>query len=89
MLVVDPQKRFTISQIVQHRWMQHRRDAAPQPSEERPSERRCEYNEQLLRLMQSLGIDPKKTVEVGCFATNSVLSFSLRYRKQTVFIAEL
>lgn len=56
-----------MAQIQQHRWMQPKREviSADKVIEER-SEKKSEYNEQLLRLMQNLGIDQKKTVEVSC-----------------------
>ena len=68
MLVRDPKKRYTIVQIKQHKWMQVQ---SGQPKEPVPSpighdnSDAGEYNEQILRLMQSLGIDQLKTVQVG------------------------
>lgn len=70
MLVLEPMKRYTIEQIKKHRWMAAEpyvvptiaadpaRSPAHQPSHHEP-------NEQVLRLMQSLGIDPIKTKEVS------------------------
>lgn len=64
MLVLEPEKRFTMSQIKKHQWMQM--DAAVQKP---PSpvigyvSKVGEYNEQILRLMQSLGIDQQKTIK--------------------------
>uniref|UniRef100_A0A672R1M9 non-specific serine/threonine protein kinase n=1 Tax=Sinocyclocheilus grahami TaxID=75366 RepID=A0A672R1M9_SINGR len=68
MLVLDPAKRLSLSQIKEHRWM----------VQEVPSQRPVlyrqglpcesksglgEYSEQVLRLMHSLGIDQHKTIE--------------------------
>ncbi|XP_066516623.1 serine/threonine-protein kinase SIK2a [Hoplias malabaricus] len=68
MLVLDPAKRLTLSQIREHRWM----------VQEVPSQRPVlyrqgmatdsktglgEHSEQVLRLMHSLGIDQHKTIE--------------------------
>lgn len=65
MLVVDPLRRHSLSQIKRHRWM----------SIESPPEQNWalagtttptgaeSVNEQILRLMQSLGVDPVKTKE--------------------------
>lgn len=66
MLVLDPSKRLTISQIKEHKWMLaevpvQRPVIYPQPSENEVS--MGEYNEQVLRLMHSLGIDQQKTIE--------------------------
>ncbi|XP_052750690.1 serine/threonine-protein kinase SIK2 isoform X2 [Galleria mellonella] len=68
MLVLEPMKRYTIEQIKKHRWMavepyavssattDPARSPAHAPAHNEP-------NEQVLRLMQSLGIDPVKTKE--------------------------
>jgi len=68
MLVRDPKKRYTIAQIKQHKWMEVQsgqpKDPAPSPIGHHNSDA-GEYNEQILRLMQSLGIDQLKTVQVG------------------------
>ncbi|KAG9282005.1 serine/threonine-protein kinase SIK2 [Astyanax mexicanus] len=68
MLVLDPAKRLSLSQIREHRWM----------VQEMPSQRPVlyrqgvatdskaglgEHSEQVLRLMHSLGIDQHKTIE--------------------------
>ncbi|XP_060755488.1 serine/threonine-protein kinase SIK2-like [Neoarius graeffei] len=67
MLVVDPAKRISLAQIKQHCWMKAEPIALCQalfnPSE---SERPCQaksYNEQVLGLMQTLGIDKRRTIE--------------------------
>ncbi|XP_066495478.1 serine/threonine-protein kinase SIK2 isoform X2 [Tiliqua scincoides] len=66
MLVLDPSKRLTIAQIKEHKWMLvevpvQRPLLYPQGQENVPSI--GEYNEQVLRLMHSLGIDQQKTIE--------------------------
>lgn len=68
MLVQDPSKRFSISQIKKHKWMQAE-EGQPKSSPPSPmmgiNAKLGEFNEQILRLMQSLGIDQQKTKEVG------------------------
>uniref|UniRef100_A0A8C8AG26 non-specific serine/threonine protein kinase n=1 Tax=Otus sunia TaxID=257818 RepID=A0A8C8AG26_9STRI len=66
MLVLDPSKRLTIAQIKEHKWMlievpAQRPVLYPPGQENEPSI--GEYNEQVLRLMHSLGIDQQKTIE--------------------------
>ncbi|KAJ6653993.1 hypothetical protein lerEdw1_007625 [Lerista edwardsae] len=66
MLVLDPSKRLSIAQIKEHKWMLvevpvQRPLLYPQGQENMPSI--GEYNEQVLRLMHSLGIDQQKTIE--------------------------
>ncbi|XP_008580893.1 PREDICTED: serine/threonine-protein kinase SIK2 [Galeopterus variegatus] len=66
MLVLDPSKRLTIAQIKEHKWMLievpvQRALLYPQEQENEPSI--GEFNEQVLRLMHSLGIDQQKTIE--------------------------
>lgn len=60
MLVLDPSKRYSVDNIKRHRWMV---EEAPRllPSTSSSTD---EPNEQILRLMQSLGIDAIKTREV-------------------------
>lgn len=61
MLVLEPSKRYRVGQIKRHRWMQVETPPAspiPPPTTSGP-------NEQILRLMQSLGIDSHKTREVS------------------------
>ncbi|XP_059139873.1 serine/threonine-protein kinase SIK2-like [Physella acuta] len=66
MLVLDPTKRYSIAQIRAHRWMQidggYPRSAPPSPIIGYNASV-GEFNEQILRIMQSLGIDQKKTME--------------------------
>jgi serine/threonine-protein kinase SIK2 len=61
MLVLAPEKRFTVEQVKKHRWMVAEGPPRLLPSANPPS---GEPNEQILRLMQSLGIDAAKTKEV-------------------------
>lgn len=67
MLVVDSGKRFTMEQVRRHRWMvmadQDATASASCDSAEEIGPRDEEINEQILRLMQSLGIDASKTLE--------------------------
>ncbi|KAJ8720227.1 hypothetical protein PYW07_012270 [Mythimna separata] len=66
MLVLEPMKRYTIEQIKKHRWMAAEPYAVPTVSADparSPAHAPAESNEQVLRLMQSLGIDPIKTKE--------------------------
>ncbi|XP_013138732.1 PREDICTED: serine/threonine-protein kinase SIK2-like, partial [Papilio polytes] len=68
MLVLEPMKRYTIEQIKKHRWMSTEPYTAPvvAPDPVRSpahTSTHNEPNEQVLRLMQSLGIDPIKTKE--------------------------
>lgn len=71
MLVLEPMKRYTIDQIKKHRWMAvepYVVSTIPDPVRSpahvasHPSH---DPNEQVLRLMSSLGIDPVKTKEVN------------------------
>ncbi|XP_038616154.1 serine/threonine-protein kinase SIK1 [Tachyglossus aculeatus] len=71
MLVVEPAKRITVAQIKQHRWMQT--GPAPQPPLPPPSplcfalhgynSNLGDYDEQVLGIMQTLGVDRQRTVE--------------------------
>lgn len=65
MLVVEPGKRITLAQIRQHRWMQ----AHPRPPPACPalsySSNLGDYDEQVLGVMQTLGVDRQRTVEVS------------------------
>lgn len=61
MLVLEPNKRYSISQIKKHRWMQV---AIPPSLPHTIPISTNQPNEQILRLMQSLGIDSSKTREV-------------------------
>ncbi|XP_032212150.1 serine/threonine-protein kinase SIK1 isoform X2 [Mustela erminea] len=68
MLVVDPAKRITIAQIRQHRWMQAEPSVPRPPCPAFPTlgytSSLGRYDEQVLGVMHSLGIDRQRTVEV-------------------------
>lgn len=64
MLVLEPSKRYTIPQIKRHRWMAGTADSICSVIVTRPSSSIQEPNEQILRLMHSLGIDISRTREV-------------------------
>ncbi|XP_050975785.1 serine/threonine-protein kinase SIK1 isoform X1 [Labeo rohita] len=67
MLAVDPAKRFSMAQIKQHHWMQ----ADPSAICQSPSSSSCPeshsqqgtYSEAVLSIMQTVGIDRKRTIE--------------------------
>ncbi|KAK3890032.1 hypothetical protein Pcinc_005996 [Petrolisthes cinctipes] len=64
MLVLDPTRRYTIEQIKRHRWMQA--EELPSVALDPPTvraERSTDPNEQVLRVMQELGIDVARTRE--------------------------
>lgn len=69
--MLDPKKRYTLSQIQNHKWMSMdgggKKEAAPPPAPAVVGQnaKQGECNEQILRLMQSLGIDQQKTTEVS------------------------
>ncbi|XP_019342748.1 serine/threonine-protein kinase SIK1 isoform X2 [Alligator mississippiensis] len=67
MLVVDPTKRITIAQIKQHKWMQADPSLQQQQSltfsMQNYNSNLGDYNEQVLGIMQALGIDRQRTVE--------------------------
>jgi hypothetical protein len=84
MLVRDPSKRFTLSMVQKHHWMQaelpqqsssanslaailskkHCSDIAEITSARKQNLKTKKLNDQVLRVMQSLGIDPTRTAEV-------------------------
>lgn len=69
MLVVDPARRITIAQIRQHRWMRAE-PCLPGPacstfSAHSYSSNLGDYDEQALGIMQTLGVDRQRTVEVS------------------------
>lgn len=91
MLVLDPSKRYTIEQIKRHRWMladssfelpianQLITAAASGVGGGVGGTSGCEPNEQILRLMQNLGIDAQKTRDSlrVSFSFNAVHIFDL------------
>lgn len=68
MLAVDPTKRITISQIWEHRWMRAdpalRQPTCPVFSLLGYASSLGSYDEQALGIMQTLGVDRQRTVEV-------------------------
>lgn len=64
MLVLEPAKRYTIPQIKTHRWMIGTADSICPIVNTTPSALQ-EPNEQILRLMHSLGIDVTRTKDVS------------------------
>lgn len=69
MLVVDPAKRISMAQIRQHRWMQADPSllppACPAFSLLSYNSSLGDYDEQALAIMQALGVDRQRTVEVS------------------------
>lgn len=68
MLILEPKKRYKVEHVKQHKWMQMEISPSFQHScaandDNREEAKRGELNEQILRLMQSLGIDAAKTRE--------------------------
>lgn len=67
MLVLNPSRRLTINQIKSHPWMVadgEQPKSAPQSPIPGYNAKLGDFNEQILRLMQGLGIDQQKTIEV-------------------------
>lgn len=67
MLVVDPAKRISVAQIKQHRWMLADPTAAHQTLSHSLTEYNSnlgDYSEPVLGIMNTLGIDRQKTIEV-------------------------
>ncbi|XP_066140838.1 serine/threonine-protein kinase SIK2-like isoform X2 [Euwallacea fornicatus] len=86
MLVLEPNKRFTIQQIKKHRWIQMGVLPAFPPTIPTSN---THPNEQILRLMQSLGIDSSKTresIRLGCYDHHAAIYFLLldKLRSQLV-----
>ncbi|XP_069680653.1 serine/threonine-protein kinase SIK2-like [Periplaneta americana] len=85
MLVLDPSKRYSVEHIKRHRWMVAE---APRLLPSTGGEQHgAEPNEQILRLMQSLGIDAVKTREslrCGSYDHHAAIYFLLleRLRQQ-------
>lgn len=77
MLVLEPNKRYTIQQIKKHRWIQM--GVLPSFPPTLPTSN-TQPNEQILRLMQSLGIDSSKTresIRLGCYDHHAAIYFLL------------
>ncbi|KYB27919.1 Serine/threonine-protein kinase SIK2-like Protein [Tribolium castaneum] len=86
MLVLEPNKRYSISQIKKHRWMQM---AIPPSLPPLIPASPTQPNEQILRLMQSLGIDSSKTresIRIGSYDHHAAIYFLLldKLRNQLV-----
>lgn len=67
MLVVDPAKRINVAQIKQHRWMLADPTAAHQTLSHSLTEYNSnlgDYSEPVLGIMNTLGIDRQRTIEV-------------------------
>nr|KAG5708727.1 hypothetical protein BaRGS_034944 [Batillaria attramentaria] len=66
MLVLDPSRRYSVARIKQHQWMlvdgSTGRSCPPSPTVNHKV-KVGQFNEQILRIMQSLGIDQQKTLE--------------------------
>lgn len=62
-LVLDPTRRYTLQQVKSHPWMQAEVPAVAPLTPSPPIAEVGTINEQILRLMQSLGIDPARTKE--------------------------
>ena len=83
MLVINPAKRLTIGQIKAHKWFADCGVPATQqvsPVTEIPKPI-GEFNEQALRLMQSLGIDQQKTIDVSLFSSSAMMILSVESQK--------
>lgn len=64
MLTLDPKKRATIEQIKKHRWMQYDQGKWKDAQSFATHNDASEPQHQILKLMQSLGIDSNRTVQV-------------------------
>lgn len=65
MLVLEPTKRYTIPQIKRHRWLIGTADSVCPIITTIPSALQ-EPNEQILRVMQSLGVEIPRIKDVSC-----------------------
>jgi hypothetical protein len=84
MLVLDPSKRYSIEHIKRHRWMVAETPRLlPSTGGEQHG---TEPNEQILRLMQSLGIDAVKTREVSYSHTTQYFFFVIPFYLQSVLV---
>lgn len=79
MLVVDPAKRISMAQIKQHRWMLADPTAAHQTLSHSFTEYNSnlgDYSEPVLGIMNTLGIDRQRTIEVSedvwCFLNENI-----------------
>ena len=60
-LVLDPTRRYSLQQILSHPWMQAEVPPTPPLHQVQPMAEVGTINEQILRLMQSLRINPART----------------------------
>ncbi|CAH1112823.1 unnamed protein product [Psylliodes chrysocephalus] len=86
MLVLEPNKRYSVQQIKKHRWMQM---GVPPTLPHTISRPNSQPNEQILRLMQSLGIDGTKTresIRLGSYDHHAAIYYLLldKLRSQLV-----
>lgn len=81
MLVLEPNKRFIIAQIKKHRWMQMGLPPKIPTSFSIPINQPIE---QILRLMQSLGIDSTKTRDVRTTPSNKLLILILYFLLKSI-----
>ncbi|KAG5682439.1 hypothetical protein PVAND_011791 [Polypedilum vanderplanki] len=63
MLVLDPNRRVTVEQIKRHRWMMVEVMEIPLVNNNMSNATTSEPNDQILRIMQNLGIDAQRTRE--------------------------
>ena len=63
MLVLDPSRRVTVEQIKRHRWMMAEVMETPLINNVMNTNTAYEPNDQILRIMQNLGIDAQRTRE--------------------------
>ncbi len=91
MLVVDPARRISVAQIKQHRWMLADPTAAHQTLSHSLTEYNSnlgDYSEPVLGIMNTLGIDRQRTIEV-CYLLdvsrlNAVKIHSLQFQETRV-----
>lgn len=91
MLVVDPARRISVAQIKQHRWMLADPTAAHQTLSHSLTEYNSnlgDYSEPVLGIMNTLGIDRQRTIEV-CYPLhvsrlNTVKIHSLQFQETHV-----
>lgn len=75
MLVLEPSRRITIEQIKRHRWMMAEVMDIHIPIVHPSTPTVYEPNDQILRIMQNLGIDTQRTRESLKVSSNSFLFF--------------
>lgn len=86
MLVVDPARRISVAQIKQHRWMLADPTAAHQTLSHSLTEYNSnlgDYSEPVLGIMNTLGIDRQRTIEVREQILNNTSSYYQLQKDQT------